>query len=336
MQQQAVLNANGVVSAPTAASGNSPVPFQPKDTTFTKIFVGGLSYHSTDETLKRYFERFGDIEEAVVITDRQTGKSKGYGFVTMSTKEAANQAVCDPNPVIDGRKANVNLAYLGAKPRVLPSSTGLIPIQITNAYQTLASAAAYGLHPICFQSSPNGGLSGHQFLTTQPTNFVLQAAGGSAPITGAPGSFVDFALQGTAAGGITANPANQAAFYNAAQLSLLEAAAVAALTGRGNGAANAALYAPGSICAANPLAANPGNGQCSQHSGFSSGALPSMAHQVLHQAFALQSTPPAAGAYQAFNNALLASNGLGPSTLMPQQGYPPSANTATNFDRMAM
>lgn len=53
-----------------------------KDTTFTKIFVGGLPYHTTDSSLRKYFEVFGDIEEAVVITDRQTGKSRGYGFVS--------------------------------------------------------------------------------------------------------------------------------------------------------------------------------------------------------------------------------------------------------------
>lgn len=93
---------------------------QQKDTTFTKIFVGGLPYHTTDASLREFFEQFGDIEEAVVITDRQTGKSRGYGFVTMSDRPAAERACKEPNPVIDGRKANVNLAYLGAKPRVLP------------------------------------------------------------------------------------------------------------------------------------------------------------------------------------------------------------------------
>ena len=41
-----------------------------KDTTFTKIFVGGLPYHTTDESLKLFFQKFGNIEEAVVITDR--------------------------------------------------------------------------------------------------------------------------------------------------------------------------------------------------------------------------------------------------------------------------
>ncbi len=58
------------------------VSISQKDTTFTKIFVGGLPYSSNDETLRRFFERFGDIEEAVVITDRATGKSRGYGFVS--------------------------------------------------------------------------------------------------------------------------------------------------------------------------------------------------------------------------------------------------------------
>ena len=58
------------------------IPAQ-KDTTFTKIFVGGLPYHTTDESLKNFFEKFGEIDEAVVITDRQTGKSRGYGFVSI-------------------------------------------------------------------------------------------------------------------------------------------------------------------------------------------------------------------------------------------------------------
>lgn len=53
-----------------------------KDTTFTKIFVGGLPYHTNDASLRKYFEAYGDIDEAVVITDRQTGKSRGYGFVS--------------------------------------------------------------------------------------------------------------------------------------------------------------------------------------------------------------------------------------------------------------
>ncbi|KAG9332549.1 hypothetical protein JZ751_014647, partial [Albula glossodonta] len=98
-----------------------------KDTTFTKIFVGGLPYHTNDASLKKYFEAFGEIEEAVVITDRQTGKSRGYGFVTMTDRGAAERACKDPNPIIDGRKANVNLAYLGAKPRSMQTAMDPAP-----------------------------------------------------------------------------------------------------------------------------------------------------------------------------------------------------------------
>lgn len=74
----------GGVSGPM--TGHPTTVHQPtvtqKDTTLTKIFVGGLPYHTTDKSLKKFFESFGDIEEAVVITDRQTGKSRGYGFVS--------------------------------------------------------------------------------------------------------------------------------------------------------------------------------------------------------------------------------------------------------------
>lgn len=130
-----------------------------KDTTFTKIFVGGLPYHTTDETLRKFFERFGDIEEAVVITDRATGKSRGYGFVTMATKEAAQDAIKDPNPVIDGRKANVNLAYLGAKPRTglnNPAAANSI-IHLGAAYPTIPT---YGLQPIMYPTHTLLGSSG--------------------------------------------------------------------------------------------------------------------------------------------------------------------------------
>ena len=61
---------------------DSDVDFR-QDTTYTKIFVGGLPYHTTDASLREYFQVFGEIEEAVVITDRQTGKSRGYGFVSL-------------------------------------------------------------------------------------------------------------------------------------------------------------------------------------------------------------------------------------------------------------
>lgn len=53
------------------------------DTTFTKVFVGGLAWETQSETLRRHFEHYGEILEAVVITDKNTGRSKGYGFVSI-------------------------------------------------------------------------------------------------------------------------------------------------------------------------------------------------------------------------------------------------------------
>lgn len=55
------------------------------DTTYTKVFVGGLAWETQKETMKKYFEQFGEILEAVVITDKATGRSKGYGFVCLSS-----------------------------------------------------------------------------------------------------------------------------------------------------------------------------------------------------------------------------------------------------------
>ncbi|KAE8680343.1 RNA-binding protein 24 [Hibiscus syriacus] len=75
------------------------------DTTYTKVFVGGLAWETQSQTMRRRFEQFGEILEAVVITDKKTGRSKGC--------EAARRACADPTPVIDGRRANCNLASLG-------------------------------------------------------------------------------------------------------------------------------------------------------------------------------------------------------------------------------
>uniref|UniRef100_A0A1D1Z8K3 RNA-binding protein 24 n=1 Tax=Anthurium amnicola TaxID=1678845 RepID=A0A1D1Z8K3_9ARAE len=111
-------------SRPSSNSGfhfsNSPFG----DTTYTKVFVGGLAWETQNETLHRYFEQFGEILEAVVITDKNTGRSKGYGFVTFRDPESAMRACANPSPIIDGRRANCNLASLG-RPRPPPTHARL-------------------------------------------------------------------------------------------------------------------------------------------------------------------------------------------------------------------
>lgn len=73
-------SSGGGSGSPFAGRG----PYGVGDTTYTKVFVGGLAWETKSESLRRYFEQFGDIIEAVVITDKHTGRSKGYGFVSLS------------------------------------------------------------------------------------------------------------------------------------------------------------------------------------------------------------------------------------------------------------
>ncbi|KAI3758219.1 hypothetical protein L6452_05772 [Arctium lappa] len=116
------------------------------DTTLTKVFVGGLAWETQTDEMRTYFQQFGDILEAVIITDKITGKSKGYGFVTYRDPESAKRACDDPNPMIDGRRANCNIASLG-RPR--SSSQGRnqganIAFQGTNTMGQGASSSSYG------------------------------------------------------------------------------------------------------------------------------------------------------------------------------------------------
>jgi len=87
--------------------------FREVDTTLTKVFVGGLAWQTKSETLQKHFSQYGDILEAVVIMDKNTGRSKGFGFVTFADGDSAQRATANPNPVIDSRRANCNLAALG-------------------------------------------------------------------------------------------------------------------------------------------------------------------------------------------------------------------------------
>ncbi len=76
-----------------------------------KLFVGGLSYETTEATLKETFAQAGTVESATVITDKMSGRSKGFGFVEMSSEEEAQKAVEMFNgKEIDGRNVTVNEA----------------------------------------------------------------------------------------------------------------------------------------------------------------------------------------------------------------------------------
>lgn len=76
-----------------------------------KLFVGNLSYNVTSEQLTEKFSEFGTVVEAIVMTDKFTGRSKGFGFVTMSSADEANAAVTALNETEwEGRNMVVNVA----------------------------------------------------------------------------------------------------------------------------------------------------------------------------------------------------------------------------------
>lgn len=76
-----------------------------------KLFVGSLSWDTTDASLKDFFSQAGTVVSATVITDKFTGKSRGFGFVEMSTDEEAEKAKQElNNQVLDGRNITVNEA----------------------------------------------------------------------------------------------------------------------------------------------------------------------------------------------------------------------------------
>ena len=76
-----------------------------------KIFVGGLSWNTTSEELADYFSQVGDVTDSRVITDRETGKSRGFGFVTFALEEFAEAAVqALDGSELDGRRLRVNIA----------------------------------------------------------------------------------------------------------------------------------------------------------------------------------------------------------------------------------
>jgi cold-inducible RNA-binding protein len=76
-----------------------------------KLFVGGLSWGTTEDALRNAFAAVGTVESAVVVTDKFSGRSKGFGFVEMATDEEAAKAVAEFNgKELDGRVVTVSEA----------------------------------------------------------------------------------------------------------------------------------------------------------------------------------------------------------------------------------
>jgi RNA recognition motif-containing protein len=77
----------------------------------TNIYVGNLPYSVTNDTLESVFTKYGTVESAIVITDQQSGRSKGFGFVKMPEDDKAQEAITALNESeLEGRKLIVNVA----------------------------------------------------------------------------------------------------------------------------------------------------------------------------------------------------------------------------------
>lgn len=75
------------------------------------LFIGSLAYATTDDSLKAFFEQIGEVESARVVMDRDTNRSKGFGFVQFADEANNDKAVNELNgKELDGRPINVNLA----------------------------------------------------------------------------------------------------------------------------------------------------------------------------------------------------------------------------------
>lgn len=75
------------------------------------MYVSNLSFHTGDDELRKLFEQFGSVASAKVITDRETGRSRGFGFVEMKSDDEANQAIKGlNNSEVEGRAMSVSVA----------------------------------------------------------------------------------------------------------------------------------------------------------------------------------------------------------------------------------
>ncbi|XP_076942326.1 UBP1-associated protein 2C-like [Bidens hawaiensis] len=135
-----------------------------------KLYIGGLSPETTSEMLLLFFKKHGDIEEGSVAYDKETNKSRGFGFVTYKTIEAAKKAIDDPQKILGGRSITVKLAdnskNKGVHPQVgMQPPAGMVPVHMAgyadsanpNPTLNLNPNVGYtypGVIPYCHQPSP--------------------------------------------------------------------------------------------------------------------------------------------------------------------------------------
>lgn len=143
------------------------------DPTQRKLFIRGLGWDTTTEGLRSIFSAYGELEEAVVILDKATGKSKGYGFITFKHIDGAMLALKEPSKKIDGRVTVTNLAVAGNSGNSTnnPVDVSLRKIFVGNVPNDM-SADKLLAHFACYGEIEEGPL-GFDKQTGKPKGFAL-------------------------------------------------------------------------------------------------------------------------------------------------------------------
>ena len=85
-------------------------PNDPNSEQYRKLFIGGLSYETTDAGLKEHFEKWGEVVDCIVMKDPQTKRSRGFGFITYKESQSIDDAQAERPHELDGRKVETKRA----------------------------------------------------------------------------------------------------------------------------------------------------------------------------------------------------------------------------------
>ncbi|KAL9232745.1 hypothetical protein vseg_007816 [Gypsophila vaccaria] len=107
----ALLNKVGSILRQTISQNSASAMLNSARYMSTKLFIGGLSYGTDDNSLRDAFAAFGEVADARVITDRETGRSRGFGFVNFADSESADSAISAMDgQELQGRSIRVSIA----------------------------------------------------------------------------------------------------------------------------------------------------------------------------------------------------------------------------------
>ena len=118
-----------------------------KDPAHRKIFVHGLGWDTTAETLTSVFGKYGEIEDCKAVTDKVSGKSKGYGFILFKHRSGARKALREPQKKIGTRMTSCQLASAGPVPAPPPTAAAVPPVSEYTQRKIFVSNVATDLDP---------------------------------------------------------------------------------------------------------------------------------------------------------------------------------------------